>query len=37
MAGDIVMLWLNRVSGAILLSSGGGLLVLALRGLRAVG
>ncbi|HEY1504173.1 MAG TPA: lysine transporter LysE, partial [Stellaceae bacterium] len=37
MAGDVVMLWLNRVSGAILLSSGGGLLVLALRGLRAVG
>jgi threonine/homoserine/homoserine lactone efflux protein len=35
MAGDIVMLWINRVSGAILLSSGGGLLVLALQGLRA--
>ena len=37
MAGEIVMLWLNRVSGAILLSSGGGLLVLALKGLRAAG
>lgn len=29
LAGDIVMLWLNRISGAILLSSGAGLLVLA--------
>ncbi|HEY3918437.1 MAG TPA: LysE family transporter [Stellaceae bacterium] len=37
MAGKIVMLWLNRVSGAILLSSGGGLLLIALRGLRLVG
>jgi threonine/homoserine/homoserine lactone efflux protein len=37
MAGEIVMLWLNRVSGAILLSSGGGLLLLAVRGLRAAG
>lgn len=37
MAGEIVMMWLNRVSGAILLSSGGGLLVIALRGLRLAG
>ncbi|HVA14306.1 MAG TPA: LysE family transporter [Stellaceae bacterium] len=37
MAGNIVMLWINRVSGAILLSSGGGLLVLAVQGLRAAG
>ncbi len=35
MAGEIVMMWLNRVSGAILLSSGGGLLVIAIQGLRA--
>ena len=32
-AGDIVMLWLNRISGAILLSSGSGLIVLACSGL----
>ena len=37
MAGEIVMLWLNRVSGAILLSSGVGLLFVALRGLHAQG
>lgn len=37
MAGEIVMMWLNRVSGAILLSSGGGLLVIAVQGLRAAG
>jgi len=37
MAGEIVMLWLNRISGAILLSSGGGLLVIAVQGLRAAG
>jgi threonine/homoserine/homoserine lactone efflux protein len=35
MAGEIVMLWLNRVSGAILLSSGAVLLFLALQGLHA--
>jgi threonine/homoserine/homoserine lactone efflux protein len=35
-AGDIVLLWLNRVSGAILLSSGGGLLVLASRSLMRI-
>lgn len=37
MAGETVMVWLNRVSGAILLSSGGGLLVIAVQGLRAAG
>lgn len=37
MAGDHVMLWISRVSGAILLSSGGGLLFLALKGLRGAG
>ncbi|HLI21071.1 MAG TPA: lysine transporter LysE, partial [Stellaceae bacterium] len=37
MAGEMVMLWLNRVAGAILLSSGGGLLVIAVQGLRAAG
>ena len=37
-AGDVVLMWLNRISGAILLSSGGGLLVLASRSLlRATG
>jgi threonine/homoserine/homoserine lactone efflux protein len=35
LAGDVVMLWLNRISGAILLSSGVGLLIAAIRGLAA--
>jgi threonine/homoserine/homoserine lactone efflux protein len=34
-AGDAVMLWLNRISGTILLSSGVGLLIVAIRGLAA--
>jgi len=33
LAGEIVMLWLNHISGAILLSSGIGLLIAATRGL----
>lgn len=33
LAGEIVMLWLNRISGGILLLSGIGLLVVATRGL----
>ncbi len=33
LAGDVVMLWLNRISGGILLSSGVALLILAARGL----
>ncbi|HKT18135.1 MAG TPA: LysE family transporter [Stellaceae bacterium] len=33
LAGEIVMLWLNRISGGILLSSGIGLLIVATRGL----
>lgn len=33
LAGEVVMRWLNRISGAILLSSGVGLLVVATRGL----
>jgi threonine/homoserine/homoserine lactone efflux protein len=33
LAGDAVMLWLNRISGTILLSSGIGLLIAAVRGL----
>ncbi len=33
LAGEIVILWLNRISGAILLSSGVGLLIVAIRGL----
>lgn len=37
LAGETVMLWLNRVSGAILLSSGAGLLIVAMRGLVAAG
>lgn len=32
-AGEVVMRWLNRISGTILLSSGVGLLILAARGL----
>lgn len=35
LAGELVMLWLNRISGAILLSSGIGLLIAAIRGLTA--
>ncbi len=35
LAGERVMLWLNRISGAILLSSGAGLLIAASRGLVA--
>ena len=33
LAGEVVMRWLNRISGAILLASGVGLLILATRGL----
>ncbi len=33
LAGEVVMLWLNRISGGILLASGVGLLILATRGL----
>ena len=33
LAGEVVMRWLNRISGAILLASGVGLLVMATRGL----
>jgi threonine/homoserine/homoserine lactone efflux protein len=33
LAGDVVMLWLNRISGVILVSSGVGLLIVATRGL----
>ena len=32
-AGDLVMLWLNRISGVILLSSGIGLVIIAAHGL----
>ncbi len=32
LAGEVVLLWLNRISGAILLSSGIGLLIATLRG-----
>jgi threonine/homoserine/homoserine lactone efflux protein len=35
LAGEVVMRWLNRISGAILLSSGIGLLIAASRGLIA--
>lgn len=35
LAGEVVMLWLNRISGAILLLSGVGLLIVATRGLIA--
>jgi threonine/homoserine/homoserine lactone efflux protein len=33
LAGEVVMRWLNRISGTILLASGVGLLVMATRGL----
>lgn len=33
LAGEVVMLWLNRISGGILLASGVGLLIVATRGL----
>jgi len=37
LAGDLVMLWLNRISGSVLLLSGVGLLGAAFRGLAIAG